>query len=157
MKAATGSAHLRAEVKARGFAPSTRLRRNLRREMRRFAAQFPDLDGGLQVRLFHVPADPASAGYGCLVHATLGPAGRAVIASGIDAAPERAMREAFARLSLATLSALRPPGRAGRGLAVLADAEEPEAMGALPADSGADILGQSPWLRTRRDRDGHGR
>ena len=123
MKAATGSAHLRAEVKARGFVLSTRLRSGLRSELRRFAAQFPNLDGGLQIRLFRVSADPASAGSGCLVHATLGPAGRVVIATGIDAVPERALREAFARLSLATLTTLRPPGAAGRGPVAVADAE----------------------------------
>lgn len=123
MKSATGRSQLRAEVKARGFVPSARLSRDLRRELRRFAARFPNLHGGLQIRLFRVPAGPASAGSGCLVHATLGPAGRAVIASGVDAVPERAMRVAFARLSLATLTALRPPGSgAARRPAVVSDA-----------------------------------
>lgn len=114
MKTGVGIGHLRAEVKARGFVPTESLRRELRRELRRYAAQFPNLEGGLRVRLFRVAAGPAAAGSGCLVHASLGPAGRAVISSGIDAVPERAMREAFARLSLATLAALRPPGGAAR-------------------------------------------
>lgn len=71
MKAVTGSVHMRAEIKASGFVPSTRLRRELRREPRRFAARFPKLDGGLQIRLFRVSAGPSSAGSGRLVHATL--------------------------------------------------------------------------------------
>ena len=94
------------QIQARGLVLGPRQRLAAHREARYFAAQFPGLGAILQVRLFSVPGGPARPECGCLLHARVGRARLAVIATGIDSDLARAMRSAFLELVRGTRAAL---------------------------------------------------
>lgn len=87
-----------AEVETRDVAVTVGLRRALRLELGRFAGQFPDLQGRLQVRLFAAAKGGSAPCRGCLLVARLGRARRAAVASSVDTDLHRAVRAAFAGL-----------------------------------------------------------
>lgn len=104
-----------AEVETRDVAVTGGLRRALLLELGRFAGQFPELQGRLQVRLFAAATGRSAPCRGCLLFARLGHARRAAVASSIDTDLRRAVRAAFAGLVRAAQRALGLARSARRG------------------------------------------
>lgn len=93
------------DIQARGFSLTAALRSAAEREVRAFAAQFPQHSPEVRMRLFDVNGRRGGLDKGCLVSAHLG-RGRTVVASDLDTDLYQAIVSAFTKLLRGTRSAL---------------------------------------------------